>query len=246
MAVISFVIACKELKIAQIPQINEVFPFLNSICVYIWWCNDNDISRDLHIFPWLHEGPLYHLLLGHFWQPKYHLYPPKSNPSFMLWRVETGKASDCQVTKKLSHIKSSQEGNTSVLAWGAPYMLKLLVEPVRFIWCEIVVLFQHTWHRHWHGHPTRSPHRVGGWCCWIWGITSILMRVSPWGRTVRSKWLLRLCSFGVNRWMLSKHTAEDLKQCCKIRFRLQKKITTYPYPLLSTTDINPFAPGNFA
>lgn len=108
------------------------------------------------------------------------------------------------------------------------------------------LLLQHTCHRHWHGHPTRSPQRVGGWCCWIWGITSILMRVSPCGRTVRSRWLLRLCSFGVNRWMLSKHTAKDLKQCCKIRFRLQKKITIYPYPLLSTTDINPFAPRNLA
>ena len=133
-----------------------------------------------------------------------------------------------------------------MLAWGAPYMLWLLVEPVRFIWCEIAVLLQHTRYRHWHGHPTRSRHRVGGWCCWIWGIASILMRVCPCGRTVRSRWLLRLCSFGVNRWLLSKHTAKDLKQCCKIRFRLQKKITIYPYPLLSTTELNPFAPRNFA
>ena len=86
------------------------------------------------------------------------------------------------------------------------------------------ILLQHTWHRHWHGHPTMSPHRVGGWSCWIWGITSILMRVSPWWWVVSSRWLLRLCCFGVNRWIVSKHTAKDLKQSCKIRFRLQKKI----------------------
>ena len=34
MAAISFVIACKELKIAQIAQINQFFPLLNLICAY--------------------------------------------------------------------------------------------------------------------------------------------------------------------------------------------------------------------
>ena len=34
MAGISFVIACKEVKIAQIAQINQLFQLLNLICAY--------------------------------------------------------------------------------------------------------------------------------------------------------------------------------------------------------------------
>ena len=34
MASISFYIACKELKLAQIAQINQAFQLLNSICAY--------------------------------------------------------------------------------------------------------------------------------------------------------------------------------------------------------------------
>jgi len=58
MATISFAIACKELKLAQIAQINKPFQLLNSICAcgdlfYGFTCMlisknvSNDVSKDL-------------------------------------------------------------------------------------------------------------------------------------------------------------------------------------------------------
>ena len=62
MAAISFVIACKELKIAQIALINQFFPLLNLICAYGDAFNgltrvlisknaNNDVSKDSSIQP---------------------------------------------------------------------------------------------------------------------------------------------------------------------------------------------------
>jgi len=58
MAAISFVIACKELKIAQIVQINQLFQLYNSICacghtfyglshMLMSKNSDNDVSKVL-------------------------------------------------------------------------------------------------------------------------------------------------------------------------------------------------------
>ena len=62
MAATSFVIACKELKIAQIAQINQFLPLLNLICAYgdnfngltrvlISKNANNDVSKDSPIQP---------------------------------------------------------------------------------------------------------------------------------------------------------------------------------------------------
>ena len=48
---ISFVITCKELKIAQIPQINQIYPLLNSIChVYTYGDAMTMTSAEICIF----------------------------------------------------------------------------------------------------------------------------------------------------------------------------------------------------
>ena len=62
MADISFDIVCKELKIVQIAQVNQLFPLLNLVCIYghhqasrsfklfVMRNNvNNDISKDLPI-----------------------------------------------------------------------------------------------------------------------------------------------------------------------------------------------------